>query len=67
MQTARVGGMGRSNEYRLFAARCLEIARATMDEQTKAVMLQMAQVWSRLADEIETARRDSGIGDTAHK
>ncbi len=38
-----------------------------MDEQTKAVMLQMAQVWSRLADEIETARRDSGIGDTAHK
>jgi len=67
MQTARVGGMGRSHEYRLFAARCLEIARATMDEQTKAVMLQMAQVWSRLADEIETARRDGSIGDTAHK
>jgi hypothetical protein len=27
----------------------------------------MAQVWSRLADEIETARRDGAIGDPAHK
>ena len=50
--------MGRSGEYRGFAARCLEIARATSDEQTKAVMLQMAQVWSRLADEIDSARYD---------
>jgi hypothetical protein len=49
--------MGRSQEYRLFAARCLEIARTTADEQTKAVMLQMAQVWSRLADEFDVALR----------
>ena len=56
--------MGRSQEYRLFAARCLEVARATADEQTRAVMLQMAQVWSRLADEIEAAQRESGVGDT---
>ena len=63
MQTARgVCGMGRSQEYRRFAARCLKIARTTADEQTKAVMLQMAQVWSRLADEIEVARRESAIG-----
>ena len=68
MQTARrVGGMGRSQEYRLFAARCLEIARATTDEHTKAVTLQMAQVWSRLADEIETAQRDGVIVDPVHK
>jgi hypothetical protein len=54
MQTARgVCGMGRSQEYRLFAARCLEIARTTADEQTKAVMLQMAQVWSRLAEDMD--------------
>jgi hypothetical protein len=66
MQTAKgVCGMGRSQEYRLFAARCLEIARATADEQTRAVMLQMAQVWSRLADEIEAARRESAIGGAA--
>jgi hypothetical protein len=55
--------MGRSQEYRLFAARCLEVARATADE----LMLQMAQVWSRLADEIEAARRESAIGDTARE
>ncbi len=47
--------MGRSAEYRRFAMRCLEIARATGDQQTKAVMLQMAQVWSRLADEADAA------------
>jgi len=46
--------MGRSAEYRHFAARSLEIARATKDERTRAVMLQMALVWSRLADEAET-------------
>lgn len=68
MQTAKgVCGMGRSQEYRLFAARCLEIARATADEQTRAVMLQMAQVWSRLADEIEAARKESAIGDIARE
>jgi hypothetical protein len=59
--------MGRSQEYRLFAARCLEIARTTTDEQTKAATLQMAQVWSRLADEIETAHREGAIGDPANK
>lgn len=66
MQTARVDGMGRSQEYRLFAARCLEIARVTTDAQTKAVTLQMAQVWSRLADEIETANREAAVGESAH-
>jgi hypothetical protein len=62
-----VCGMGRSQEYRLFAARCLEIARGTADDQTRAVMLQMAQVWSRLADEIEAARRESAISDAARE
>jgi hypothetical protein len=62
-----VCGMGRSQEYRLFASRCLEIARATADDQTRAVMLQMAQVWSRLADEIEAARRESAISGAARE
>jgi hypothetical protein len=30
-------------------------------------MLQMAQVWSRLADEIEVARGESAIGDAARE
>ncbi len=44
--------MGCSEEYRWFAGRCLEIARTTADAQTRAAMLQMAQVWLRLADDI---------------
>jgi len=50
--------MGRAGEYRWFAARCLEIARTTADAQTKAAMLQMAQVWSRLAEDIATSGRE---------
>ncbi len=50
--------MGRVHEYRWFAVRCLEIARATADAQTKAAMLQMALVWSRLAAEIAASGRE---------
>jgi hypothetical protein len=50
--------MGRAREYRWFAARCLEIARTTADAQTKAAMLQMAQVWSRLAEDIAASGRE---------
>jgi hypothetical protein len=50
--------MGRAREYRWFAARCLEIARVTADTQTKAAMLQMAQVWSRLAEDISASGRE---------
>jgi hypothetical protein len=56
--------MGRAEQYRWFAARCLEIARHTADAQTKAAMLQMAQVWSRLAAETEPCDNEppSGAG-----
>ena len=50
--------MGRAREYRWFAARCLEIARSTADTQTKAAMLQMAQVWSRLAEDIMASEQE---------
>ena len=56
--------MGRVREYRWFAARCLEIARATADTQTKAAMLQMAQVWSRLAEDIKASEQE-GSEDAA--
>jgi hypothetical protein len=54
--------MGRAEQYRWFAVRCLEIARTTLDPQTKAAMLQMAQVWSRLADESESVRNEPPSG-----
>jgi hypothetical protein len=40
----------KSDQYRRFAQECLEMARAA-DEQTRAVLVQMAQVWFRLAEE----------------
>jgi hypothetical protein len=54
--------MERAREYRWFAARCLEIARTTSDGQTKAAMLQMAQVWSRLADDNAPSQADADDG-----
>jgi hypothetical protein len=62
---ARFCGMGRAQEYRLFAARCLEVARVTADSQTKAAMLQMALVWSRLAEEIEAAGHEGAASDSS--
>jgi len=44
--------MGRSEEYRRFAAECLEMANAFDDPQARAVLLQMAQVWFRLAGDV---------------
>jgi hypothetical protein len=41
--------MGRSDDYRRFARACLELARTTEDPQTRALMLQMAQIWQRLS------------------
>ena len=41
--------MGRSNQYRRYAGQCLEMANAVQDPKGRAAMLQMAQVWLRLA------------------
>ena len=57
-----MGQMGRAEQYRWFAVRCLEIARTTLDPKTKAAMLLMAQVWSRLADEIESVGNEPSSG-----
>ena len=41
--------MGRSYEYRRYAAECLEMASVIHDPKARAALLQMAQVWLRLA------------------
>jgi hypothetical protein len=51
--------MSRSGEYRRFAKECLELARTAVSERSKATLLQMAQVWARLAD--EHAQQESGL------
>lgn len=41
--------------YRRYATECLELAGTLNDPHTKAILLHMAQVWLRLADEKDTA------------
>jgi hypothetical protein len=40
-----------SPDYRGYAKACLEIAETAGDKRTRAVFIQMAQVWFRLAEE----------------
>jgi hypothetical protein len=40
----------KSNAYRQFAAHCLEMARAMDSQHDRAVLLDMALLWSRLAE-----------------
>jgi hypothetical protein len=61
-QSEAVGADGKavsnSQDYRRFAARCLEIERHASDAQTQALMLQMAQICHRLADELDAAHKN---------
>ena len=50
--------MDRCDEYGHFAAKCVELARRMESSRDRSVMLQMALVWSRLAEyAAETAAR----------
>lgn len=56
--------MGRSDEYRRFAAECLKIEQTTKDEQQRAIFLQMARAWLDLAQKDEVnADRSEGPED----
>lgn len=60
-----IGGlllMRRVDEYRRFAAECLEMAQTADDEQRRSILLQMAQGWLALAQKDETIR-DRGDGE----
>jgi len=58
----------RCDAYRRFAAKCVELARTMDSARDRLIMLEMARVWSRLAEyaaktvarkeraELETAR-----------
>jgi len=48
----------RSDEYKLKAAQCLELAQRVGDTSSKALLLEMAQRWVELAEGAQ--REDSG-------
>ena len=43
--------MGALERYRYFAEECVLMARVAKEPQNRAALLQMAQVWFRLAQE----------------
>jgi hypothetical protein len=51
-------------DYRRFAEECLRLSQTTDNQQTRAVLLQMAQVWLRLAEQNE--RNGNGSGEATH-
>ena len=53
--------METSEQYRRFAEECLKMATAATDERTRAIFMQMAQTWFRLAEE-KAQQADSGSG-----
>jgi hypothetical protein len=53
----------RSDQYRRFAQECLEMAHTSESEQTRVVLIQMAQVWFRLAKARETEGVRASLGE----
>ena len=54
--------VGKSDEYRRYARECLEMASAISDPRARASLLQMAQVWFRLADRMPADAKDNPSG-----
>ena len=54
--------MGRTDEYRRYAAECLEIAGTSQDPKSRAALLQMAQVWLCLATQRELHKEKEECG-----
>ena len=45
--------MDDGERYRHYAAECLRLAQSTTDQGGKARLLQMAEAWRKLAEEVE--------------
>jgi hypothetical protein len=54
--------MGMAEKYQHFAEECMKLARTAKDAQVGAVLLHMAQVWVRLA---ENQKADSETEDAS--
>jgi hypothetical protein len=50
--------MSRAEQYRRYAAECLRLANASEDAREKAMLLQMAEQWHRLAERAEKDDRE---------
>jgi len=57
-----VTGLSKSEQYRRFARECLAMADEATDPRVQALMIHMAQVWVRLAQQHESLA-EQRIGD----
>jgi hypothetical protein len=55
--------MGRSDDYRRYAKECLDMANAVQDAKSRASLVQMAQVWLRLAQKYDAKRQSDHGGE----
>jgi hypothetical protein len=51
-------GMAKGNEYRRYASECVRLAQHTTGAAEKALLLQMAETWRRLAERADARKRD---------
>ncbi len=56
--TAGGGLVDRCDEYRHFAEACIEMARDQEDPHERVILLQMAYIWSRLAEQAAAFAND---------
>ena len=62
LRSTGVTRLSKSEEYRRFARECLAMADEAIDPRVQALMIHMAQVWVRLAQQHE-ALAEQQVGD----
>ena len=55
--------MGRSEDYRRYVKECLDMATAVQDAKSRASLVQMAQVWLRLAQQHDAKGQSNHGGE----
>ncbi len=55
--------MGKAEDYRRYAAECLRLAQQSVSQAEKALLLQMAETWRRLAEQADTRKGSANDED----
>jgi hypothetical protein len=57
--------MASGDHYRARARECIEAADRTSEPERKLTLLELAQRWMRLAEQVDTIRDESGLRGNA--
>ena len=58
--------MSRPDYYRQYALECFRLANDSTEPSTKAVLIDMAQAWVKLAEEYARIRSERGAANTKY-